>query len=147
MPKKTQVMERLSALKPAVPTNTRQHAEPAIIEDTKVAEEPAKEQMVSTAVIAAKPAKDDMTVSVPISTGSYVMTEVRPGYINLVAQNMNAMLKIREILLNEIGKINVVIIDTWKQSMIVSFDIFRTNAENIADIVRGVFVDSSQEKK
>ncbi|MBF0464460.1 MAG: hypothetical protein HQK88_09590 [Nitrospirae bacterium] len=143
MPKKTQVMERLSALKPAVPTNTRQHTEPAIIEDTKVAEEPAKEQMVST-VIAAKP---DMTVSVPISTDSYVMTEVRPGYINLVAQNMNAMLKIREILLNEIGKINVVIIDTWKQSMIVSFDIFRTNAENIADIVRGVFVDSSQEKK
>ncbi|QWR76333.1 hypothetical protein [Candidatus Magnetomonas plexicatena] len=132
MAKKIQVMERLSALKPAVPTNTRQQAEPSKIEEPEVVAEPAKQYL---------------TVSAPVQTDSYTMTEVRPGYINLAAENMTAMLKIREILLNEIGKINVVIIDTWKQSMIVSFDIFRTNAETISDIVKSVFLNSSNEKK
>ncbi|MEO5357320.1 MAG: hypothetical protein H7844_08485 [Nitrospirae bacterium YQR-1] len=155
MANKKHVMERLSALKPAVPTNTRVVSEtPDVSTEPSVKEQPeaahkamAAHKRHSATVEASSAQTADITVSVPLCSDSYVMTEVKPGYISLIAENMSAMLRIREILLNEIGKINAIIIDTWKQSMIVSFDIFKTNAESIANIVNNVFVSSCKEKK
>ena len=142
MADKKQVIERLSALKPVPPTNTRVQTEPPVSETQHV------QPLPPAKIHSAEDAKQaDITVSVPVQPDSYVMTELKPGYISLIAENMNAMLKIREILLNEIGKINAVIIDTWKQSMIVSFDIFKTNSENIASIVNNAFTSSGKEKK
>ncbi len=67
-----------------------------------------------------------------------IVQESETGQIDLISENIELMEQIREALVEEIEKINLVVIDTWQKTMSISYNIFSTNFDYILNIIKKV---------
>lgn len=83
----------------------------------------------------------EQTTAVPSEATpvSIIVKETRPGYLSLVAENITALEKVREVLIEEMGKINGIMLDAWRQSMIITYDVFKMNQEYLFKIISQSF--------
>lgn len=74
----------------------------------------------------------------PIEHG-LVVRENLPGYLVLMVDSFSEMEKLRGAMLNEIGNIHSLVFDAWTRSLIISYDIARTNYEYIMNLAMQSF--------
>jgi hypothetical protein len=58
-----------------------------------------------------------------------------PGFMEIMIKNLDAMAHARDVLVGEMGKVNAIIINTFQRSMLVSFDIYKINANYIVEML------------
>lgn len=70
---------------------------------------------------------------------SLVVRENLPGYLVLMVDSFSEMEKLRGAMLKEIGNIHSLVFDAWTRSLIISYDIARTNFEYIMNLAMQSF--------
>ncbi len=159
--KNNDIMEMLHALKPGVPTKTRQTPS----DDSMKSEKPRAPQQSSSqkpdvmsgkseSALTPKPAASVKSKRIPASVKEkteksgkalslpaikevkdVVIMEKEPGLASVITKNMSALEEVRNVLFQEIEKINEIVIDTWTRSMFISFDVAKMNFDYLMELV------------
>jgi hypothetical protein len=180
MAKKHEILDRLSALKPGVPTSTRKgtpsHESPTVspttenpLNVTATVEKAATKRKVSpvrpprrrrkesveppagqTTVIAAEipsEAIEEAVHDLPAPSADVTVMETRPGYLSIMSENITALERLREVLIEEMGRVSAVMLDSWRQSMIITYDVFRMNQDYLFNLIYRSFAPNFPDDK
>ncbi|MBF0517548.1 MAG: hypothetical protein HQK97_10615 [Nitrospirae bacterium] len=120
MASKKQIMDKLSALNPSVPTKTRVAGAAAqpVVEIAMVAEAVAAPAQNVVTVVEAKP--QDVTVVAEIAPP--VFSDAGVCTFTLFLDNMAAMMRISEEIQRNFLSINAMMIDSYQKTLTISFD-------------------------
>ncbi len=70
-----------------------------------------------------------------IDEPNVIIKDSKPGFVELIFENLSAMEDIRKNLLKEVEKINLIMIDSWEKTMFISYDMQKTNFDYIMNII------------
>ncbi|WP_420265594.1 hypothetical protein [Candidatus Magnetominusculus dajiuhuensis] len=145
MASKKQIMDKLSALNPAVPTRTRVHgvaASAAVPQVPQVPESAAEATATAPIVVEAKQGEAVVVAGItpPVFSNTGVCT------FTLFIDNMAAMMKIREEFHNNFFNINSMIVDSYKKTLTITFDAMRHNYSQFVESLKFMMPTATQKR-
>ncbi|MBF0318731.1 MAG: hypothetical protein HQL01_02840 [Nitrospirae bacterium] len=146
MPKKQQIIDKLSALNPSVPTQTRTQPDaPAIAREAG--------KIIKPRIV---PEPIEKSRETPIEESAVIATSVRvtpPVFNNaggctftLFVDNLSALMQIQEVLNNNFHNINSMMVDSYKKTLTITFDTLRHNYGQFAESLRYLMPSATRKK-
>jgi hypothetical protein len=99
---------------------------------------------------AAQPLVEAASAPIPVEKlpeTDITVKDFGPGFMEIIIKNLDSMARARDILVGEMGKVNAVIINTFQQSMLVSFDMYKINANYVLEMLGAVMPPSGKPKE
>ncbi|MBF0567403.1 MAG: hypothetical protein HQK95_00905 [Nitrospirae bacterium] len=139
MASKKQIMDKLSALNPAVPTKTRVHGAAAVPQTPEIAA-----GAIATAPIVVEAKQGEAVVVAGITPP--VFNNTGACTFTLFIDNMAAMMKIREEFHNNFFNINSMIVDSYKKTLTITFDAMRHNYSQFVESLKFMMPTATQKR-